>query len=317
MTILITGAAGFIGSHTSEKLLGLGHHVIGLDNFDAFYEASIKKTNISGASQNSNFTFYEGDIRDKQFLDGIFQSNDIEIVIHLAAKAGVRPSVLDPALYHDVNVNGTRCLLEAVNLKKNIKFIFASSSSVYGESNKVPFHEADKLDTPVSPYAATKVLGEELCKEFGDRFQVDCTILRFFSVYGPRQRPDMGIARFFHQLIHDLPITIFGDGSTLRDYTFIEDIVDGIISCIHLNDVGKIINLGNSEPIVLKDLISAMENVSSKKGQLQYLKRKEGDVFQTYADISNARKLLGYHPKTDLETGLLKQLEYITASKSV
>lgn len=317
MTILITGAAGFIGSHTSEKLLGLGHHVIGLDNFDAFYEASIKKTNISGASQNSNFTFYEGDIRDKQFLDGIFQSNNIEIVIHLAAKAGVRPSVLDPALYHDVNVNGTRCLLEAVSLNKNIKFIFASSSSVYGESNKVPFHEADKLDTPVSPYAATKVLGEELCKEFGDRFQVDYTILRFFSVYGPRQRPDMGIARFFHQLIHDLPITIFGDGSTLRDYTFIEDIVDGIISCIHLNEVGKIINLGNSEPIVLKDLISAMENVSSKKGQLQYLKRKEGDVFQTYADISNARKLLGYHPKTDLETGLLKQLEYITASKSV
>lgn len=312
MTILVTGAAGFIGSHTSEKLLENGHLVIGIDNFDDFYEASTKKLNLEAATRNSNFTLTEGDIRDRQFLEQVFDSQTIDVVIHLAAKAGVRPSVLQPDLYHDVNVQGTRNLLEVASKFENIKFIFASSSSVYGESNKVPFCEFDPLDDPVSPYAATKVLGEKLCKEFGENHGLNYSILRFFSVYGPRQRPDMGIARFFKQLMHDHPITMYGDGSTRRDYTFIDDIVKGIIACVDQKAEGRIINLGNSEPIVLRDLISTMEAVVGKKGLIEYLDRKEGDVFQTYADISTATRLLSYKPSTDLKTGLEKQFEYLS-----
>jgi len=311
MTIFITGVAGFIGSHTAEYFLKKGDSVIGLDNFDDFYDSSIKHQNLSQINNDPMFSLYSGNILDKNLLNDVFNTHSIDLVLHLAAKAGVRPSVLNPELYQSVNVHGTRNLLEVMAHYPSSKLLFASSSSVYGETNIVPFNEFDDLSEPVSPYASTKIQGELLCKEFGLSTELKYTILRFFSVYGPRQRPDMGISKFFNQLMNQLPVTLYGDGSTRRDYTFVGDIVQGIVAASKLPGNGKIINLGNSEPITLSTLISAMELVVGKKANIQYQERKEGDVFQTYADITAAKEMLDYAPKTGLIEGLKSQFEYL------
>lgn len=316
MTILITGVAGFIGSHTAEYFLQRGFRVIGLDNFDDFYDSDLKHLNLRNAKNHKLFTFIEGDILNKDLLKQIFKTYDFNLVLHLAAKAGVRPSVLNPKLYHEVNITGTRNLLE-VMVGTSAKLMFASSSSVYGETNKVPFREDDILSDPVSPYAATKIDGEHLCEEFGKEHDLKFTILRFFSVYGPRQRPDMGISKFFNQLMNRLPVTLYGDGSTRRDYTFVDDIVEGIALSTELSGDGEIINLGNSEPITLSSLIATIEEVVGQKAMIEYQERKEGDVFQTYASIERAGKLFGYNPKTKLIEGLQKQFQYLKVRSSV
>ncbi len=317
MTILITGVAGFIGSHSAEFFLQRGERVIGLDNFDDFYDPALKHQNLTNALENTNFAFIEGDILDKNLLVKIFNSFKIDVVLHLAAKAGVRPSVLNPELYQRVNISGTKTLLDVMTDHSSAKLLFASSSSVYGETNKVPFKEDDILSDPVSPYAATKIEGEHICAEFGQSKGLKYTILRFFSVYGPRQRPDMGISKFFQQLMNHIPVTLYGDGSTRRDYTFIDDIIQGIALATELPGNGEIINLGNSEPITLSALIAAIELISGEKARIEYQQRKEGDVFQTYASIERAGELLGYNPQTHLNEGLQKQFEYLKVRSSV
>jgi UDP-glucuronate 4-epimerase len=317
MTILITGVAGFIGSHSAEFYLKKGYKVIGLDNYDDFYASELKHLNLEICKSNSNFKLIEGDILDTELLVEIFSSYQFDFVIHLAAKAGVRPSVLNPEIYKRVNVDGTQNLLETMTKLSSAKLLFASSSSVYGETNNVPFRENEKLSDPVSPYAATKIEGEKLCHTFAKKSNLKYTILRFFSVYGPRQRPDMGISKFFNQLINHLPVTLYGDGTTRRDYTFIEDIVQGIALSAELPGDGEIINLGNSEPITLANLISSIENVIGESAQIEYQERKEGDVFQTYASIEVAQRTLGYNPSTKLTEGLKKQFEYLKIQSRV
>lgn len=311
MTILITGVAGFIGSHTAEFFLKKGDQVIGLDNFDDFYDKQTKILNLEHAKSFTNFSFIEGSILDKRLLEKIVSSSGIDLVIHLAAKAGVRPSIINPTLYQTVNLDGTSNVLEAMKKNPSTKLIFASSSSVYGETNKVPFKEDDILSKPLSPYAATKIEGEYICKHFCELHDLKYTILRFFSVYGPRQRPDMGISKFFKQLICQQPVTLYGDGTSRRDYTYVDDIVQGISLSAHLPSDGEIINLGNSEPITLQKLISSMEEVVGKKALIEYQDPKEGDVTQTYASIELAKQLLGYTPTTNLLKGLRKQFEFL------
>ena len=311
MTIFITGIAGFIGSHTAEFFLKKGYKVIGLDNFDDFYDKRTKILNLENAKSFKNFTFVKGDILDKKLLEKIFSSSEIDLVIHLAAKAGVRPSIKNPHIYKKVNLDGTSNLLEIMTQNTAIKLIFASSSSVYGETNNVPFKEDVSLSKPLSPYAATKIEGEYLCRKYGKSVGLKYTILRFFSVYGPRQRPDMGISKFFSQLMSQLPVTLYGNGTMRRDYTFIDDIVQGIALSANLSGNGEILNLGNSEPITLNNLISSMEKVVDKKALIEYHDRKEGDVTQTYASIELAQKLIGYAPKTTLIHGLRKQFEFL------
>ena len=317
MTILITGTAGFIGSHSAEYFLEKGNRVIGLDNFDDFYDSSLKHLNLKKSESDPNFTFIEGDILDQELLKEIFTTYEIDLVLHLAAKAGVRPSVLNPELYKKVNIDGTRNLLEVMTVYSSAKLLFASSSSVYGETNNVPFNEDELLADPVSPYASTKIEGEQLCHEYGEKSELTYTILRFFSVYGPRQRPDMGISKFFNQIMNQLPVTLYGDGTTRRDYTFISDIVKGIALSADLPGNGEIINLGNSEPVTLSNLISSIEKVTGKTAQIEYQDRKEGDVFQTYASIERAQSIIGYNPQTDLIKGLTQQFEYLKVRSSV
>ena len=290
MKILITGVAGFIGSNTAEFLLQNGNEVVGFDNFDDFYPRHIKEQNLEQAKSSPVFSFFEGDLRDNAFLDHIFANHQFDVVLHLAAKAGVRPSVEFPKLYEEVNVTGTKNLLEAMHKSGHNKLVFASSSSVYGDSMQVPFRESDELLPPESPYAGT--------------------MLRLFSVYGPRQRPDMGIARFFHQIVNDIPLTIYGDGSTRRDYTFVGDIVRGIDAACRNPQKKAIINLGNSEPIRLSTLIEEIEAISKKTATKHFMERQDGDVFQTYAEISLAKERLSYNPGTSLTEGLTKQFEY-------
>ncbi len=311
MKLLITGSAGFIGSHTAEYFVEKGYEVYGLDNFDPFYDQSIKKQNLFSLLAEPNFTFVEGDICDKNFIEDLFKSNHFDVVIHLAAKAGVRPSISDPDSYFHVNVDGTQNILEAISTHPTTKLIFASSSSVYGETNNVPFVETEVLSEPVSPYASTKIEGEKLCMHYGNDYGIHYTILRFFSVYGPRQRPDMGISKFFNQLINNLPVTLYGDGTSRRDYTFIEDIVKGIAASVELATSGEIINLGNSEPIKLRDLISTMISIVGSEANIEYQSKQEGDVFQTYANIQKAKELLNFDPGTKLNDGLVKQFEYL------
>lgn len=300
--ILITGAAGFIGSNLIGSLLRDGrYYVIGLDNFDAFYPRADKEKNILPFASNENFRFYEGDIRNMSDLDAL---GDIDVIVHLAAKAGVRPSIKDPVICQEVNVGGTQNLLEFAKKRNISQFVFASSSSVYGINQNVPWSEEDKL-LPISPYASTKLSCEMLGHVYSHLYGIRFLALRFFTVYGPGQRPDLAIHKFFKSIINGQPIPVFGDGSTSRDYTYVDDIVNGIEAAISYDaSFFEIINLGNHQTVILSELIDAIEESCGKKAVIDRLPEQPGDVPQTFADIQKAKKLLNYHPSTDLKTGL-------------
>jgi UDP-glucuronate 4-epimerase len=303
MKALITGAAGFIGSHLSERLLGNGWTVVGVDNFDEFYDPQIKRRNISDCLKDENFQLIEADIRDGAAMDKAF-GDGVEIIVHLAALAGVRPSIARPLLYADVNVNGTMVLLEAAKKHKVGKFIFGSSSSVYGNNEKVPFSEEDNVDFPISPYAATKKAGELICHTYHHLSGIHITCLRFFTVYGPRQRPDLAIHKFAKLIERDKPIPVYGDGTMMRDFTYIDDIIDGTVAAMDKCEGFHVYNLGESKPITVNDLVSEIENALGKKAVKEYQPPQPGDVERTYADISKAAKELGYNPSTTIQLGL-------------
>jgi len=300
--ILVTGAAGFIGGQLIEKLLSSGYKVVGIDNFDPFYDKSIKLIQLNKNLKYKNFVFFEEDILNDAFLNSL--NYEFDIIIHLAAKAGVRPSIEDPLGYQNTNVNGTLKLLEYSRKKSINKFIFASSSSVYGINKNFPWSENDFL-MPISPYASTKLSCEMLGHVYSSLYNIQFIGLRFFTVYGPGQRPDLAIHKFFKLIYNNLPIQIYGDGTTQRDYTYIDDIINGIIFSINYNNSKyEIFNLGNNKTKKLNDLISLIENVTCKKAILKYLPEQPGDVPITFASVEKSLKLLNYNPNTDILQGL-------------
>jgi len=305
MNILLTGGAGFIGSHCCNILTGDGHTVTIVDNYDPFYNKLIKAANIHSLLNNPLTTFIEGDITQSQLYDSL-STEHFDYIIHLAAKAGVRPSIANALDYENTNVKGTLNLLEFARQKKINQFIFASSSSVYGVNPDYPWHENNSHLMPISPYAATKLAGEHLGFTYAHLYNIQFTALRFFTVYGPGQRPDLAIHKFFHALYHNKPIEIYGAGDTLRDYTFVNDIVSGIKGALSFR--GKenfnVFNLGGNEPVKLIDLVRSIENVTKKKFILEYKDMQPGDVPVTYASIDKAIQQLGYKVTTRLEDGL-------------
>ena len=310
MKVLVTGAAGFIGSHLCERLVANGLTVVGVDNFDDFYDPQIKRRNIADCAEDNNFQLLEADIRDSTAMDKVVDEG-VEIIVHLAAKAGVRPSIAQPLLYNDVNINGTMVLLELAKKHEIDKFIFASSSSVYGNNEKVPFSEDDNVDFPISPYAATKKAGELICHTYHHLYGMSITCLRFFTVYGPRQRPDLAIHKFARLIERGESVPVYGDGSAMRDFTYIDDIIDGTVAAIDKCGGFNIYNLGESQPIKVNDLIAEIENALGKKAIKEYLPPQPGDVKRTYADVTRAGKDLGYNPKTDIRTGLANFTEWL------
>lgn len=304
--VLITGAAGFIGSNLTSKLLSEGYQVSGIDNFDDFYDPALKLNNIADFIDNPHFKLYKGDIRDKEFIKSIFRETTPDYVVHLAARAGVRPSIEKPELYYDVNVNGTLCILEVMKENNIRNLIFASSSSVYGNNQKVPFSETDNVDNPISPYAASKKAGELLCYTYHHLYDFNVFCLRFFTVYGYNQRPEMAIQQFGRLIEEEKSIRMYGDGSSRRDYTYIEDIVSGIIASINKVSGFEIINLGNNDTIKLIDLINLIGKTIGKDPLIEQHPMQPGDVNITYADITKAQKLLNYQPKHSIEEGLKK-----------
>jgi UDP-glucuronate 4-epimerase len=313
--ILITGAAGFIGSNLIHRLLQSGiYQLVGLDNFDNFYSREQKEKNLTPFISHPDFQFFEGDIR---VMDDLLALGDFDVIIHLAAKAGVRPSIQNPILYQQVNVDGTQNLLEFAKQKNIRQFVFASSSSVYGINENIPWNEEEKLK-PISPYASTKLSCEMLGHVYSHLYGIRFLALRFFTVYGPAQRPDLAIHKFFHSISEGMPIPVFGDGSTSRDYTFVEDTVQGIEAAITYDQSDfEIINLGNHQTVTLSELIVAIEKISGKNALIDRQPEQVGDVPQTYADISKAKRLLNYKPVTNLETGLIRFYEWYKLHKPV
>ena len=307
-SILVTGAAGFIGSHLSEALLKAGYKVAGIDNFDSFYTRHLKEGNLNLLKKSENFVFIEGDAGNAEVLDAI--PFEIDIVVHLAAKAGVLPSLKNPLGYIRTNIEMTNNLLEWMRVKGINKFVFASSSSVYGNNTKIPFDENDLVEQPISSYAFTKRSCELMNYTYHSLYNMDLINLRFFTVYGERQRPDLAIRKFVNNILKGLPITIYGDGTTARDYTYYADTVQGIISAIkYISGHSKIFetfNLGNNSPVSLMELINTISKVTGIKPILAYESMKPGDVNITYANIDKAKKVLGYQPAIDLEKGLGK-----------
>lgn len=308
---MVTGAAGFIGSHLCERLIARGDSVTGLDNFDPFYDPAVKRANIAGLIRSPQFTLVEGDIRDKAVVEAILGRAKFDAIVHLAAKAGVRPSISDPVGYVDTNINGTVTMLEAARAAGVGTFIFASSSSVYGNNEKVPFSETDNVDFPISPYAATKKAGELICYTYSHLYGMNMTCLRFFTVYGPRQRPDLAIHKFARLIEQGKPIPMYGDGSMRRDFTYIDDIVDGVVAAMDRCSGYTIYNLGESRPVRLDELINAIEAALGKKAILDRQPDQPGDVRQTYADVDNAVRQLGYRPKTHLAEGLREFVKWM------
>jgi UDP-glucuronate 4-epimerase len=313
MRILVTGGAGFIGSHLVEKLLAANHDVVILDDFNDFYDPQIKQMNIAGFAKD--VTVCHVDLRENDSVRTVFGREKVDAVVHLAARAGVRPSIQFPRLYYDTNVLGTLHLLEAARVTGVQRFIFASSSSVYGASKTVPFSEDQHLTQTISPYGATKIGGEFLCSTYSHLYQMRVVALRYFTVYGPRQRPDLAIHQFTRRIYAGQPIDQFGDGSTRRDYTYIDDIIQGTMAALDYDGpLYDMFNLGESQTIQLKELISAIENVLGKRAKINELPEQPGDMPRTYADISKARKLLGYNPATKLSEGLPKFVEWYLRS---
>ena len=316
LTILITGGAGFIGSSLIEKLiLNNNWKIVCLDNLNDYYSPARKKSNLEPFNNKDNFVFYKTDITDYKGLETIFKKHKINKIIHLAARAGVRASIKQPVLYEKVNVFGTLNLLELARKYKVPHFIFGSSSSVYGNQNKVPFSETDPCNHPISPYAATKKATELLCNTYAYLYDINITALRFFTVYGPKGRPDMAPYLFTKAILEDKIIYKFGDGTTRRDYTYIDDIIKGIIKAINKPFSYKIINLGNNKPITLNKFIQAIENATGKKARIKQKPLPEGDVNQTYADIRKANKLLSWHPTINIEKGLASFVDWYKKTK--
>jgi len=317
-TILVTGGAGFIGSHLCERLLSDGVKVICLDNFDSFYDPDIKIKNAEGMTKKFQdlFELVTGDIRNPDHLKGIFQKNRVDFVIHLAARAGVRPSIADPLLYQNVNIRGTIVLLEACKAYKIKNFIFASSSSVYGENQRVPFTEEDLDIQPVSPYGATKRSGELLCYSYHHLYRMNIACLRIFTAYGPRQRPEMAIHKFTRLIDQGEKIPIYGDGSSRRDYTYIDDLIEGILGVIRYHKGFEIYNLGESQTTSLIELIKLIEGAFGKKGDIEMLELQPGDVSVTYADITKAKRMLKYRPKVKMEEGIKQFVEWYRAQRA-
>jgi UDP-glucuronate 4-epimerase len=313
MRILVTGGAGFIGSHLVEKLLSLGHNVGILDDFNDFYDPQIKRQNIAMVAKD--VAIHHLDLRDSGAVRNLFHREKFEAIAHLAARAGVRPSIQNPQLYYDTNVDGTLHLLEAARVTGVERFIFASSSSVYGNSKTVPFSEDRQLIQTLSPYGATKVAGEFLCSTYSHLYGIRMVALRYFTVYGPRQRPDLAIHHFTRHIHAGKPIDQFGDGTTRRDYTYIDDIIQGTMAALTYNGpMFDIFNLGENETIQLRDLIAGIENALGEKARINRLPQQPGDMPMTYADISKARKLLGYNPSTRLSDGLPRFVEWFLQS---
>jgi len=310
LTVFVTGAAGFIGSHVCESLLARGDRVLGLDNFDPFYDRKIKEQNLAALSAHPAFSFLEGDIRDAAALSRWGGGIRADVLVHLAAKAGVRPSVADPAGYADVNVQGTIRLLEWARERKVPKVLFASSSSVYGGNTKVPFSEDDFVDRPVSPYAATKKAGELLCHTYCHLYGMNVVALRFFTVYGPRQRPEMAIHKFTRRIFDGKEIVLYGDGSSRRDYTYIDDIVSGVLGSMNSPPGYRVYNLGESETISLSDLVALLEKACGRPAARRVKPPQPGDVPVTYADISRARAEIGYDPRTRIDQGVSRFVEW-------
>jgi UDP-glucuronate 4-epimerase len=308
--ILVTGAAGFIGSHLCEALLARGDEVVGLDNFNDFYDPAIKRHHAATLEQSAGFQMAEGDIRDAEFLGRTFSDVAPTSVIHLAAMAGVRPSLLDPAHYHDVNCTGTARLLEATRKAEIQRFIFGSSSSVYGGNERVPFHEDDDVSGPVSPYAATKRSNELTCYTFHHLYGMDIACLRFFTVYGPRQRPEMAIHKFVDLIESGKPLPCFGDGGSERDYTYIDDILDGVIKAHDKTQGYRIYNLGESQTISLRDLVAAIGRATGKTPNVDWQPEQPGDVPRTFADVSRAKAELGYSPRVGVDEGLRRFVDW-------
>lgn len=325
--ILVTGGAGFIGSHLCKRLLLEGSKVIIIDNFNDFYDPKIKRNNIieikntmeKNNIQIDKLELCEGDFRDVKFLNELFDKNDIDMIVHLAAMAGVRPSIENPQLYYDVNITGTLNLLEQCRRKKINKFVFASSSSVYGNNEKVPFAESDIVDNPISPYAATKKSGELLCHTYHHLYDMSIASLRFFTVYGPGQRPDLAIHKFTRLIKNNQPIPFFGDGSTSRDYTYIDDIVDGIVKSINWVEKNEksydVFNLGGDKTVSLKEMVETIEDALNLKANINRLPMQAGDVNRTCADITHSREILGYSPQITFRQGIEKFIKWYLESR--
>ncbi|MCX6339453.1 MAG: GDP-mannose 4,6-dehydratase [Candidatus Aureabacteria bacterium] len=306
MKILVTGGAGFIGSHLVERLLEGGRGVVCLDDFNDSYDPAIKRRNISPSIGNPSFTLVEGDIRNKDLLHDLCRNHQFGTIVHLAARAGVRESLKDPLLYEEVNCLGTLNLLDLARRHGIRHFIFGSSSSIYGVNAKVPFSEEDRVDQPISPYAATKRACELLCYTYHHLSGMNITCLRFFTVYGPRQRPEMAICRFTRKILRGEPIELYGDGTSQRDYTYVDDIMDGLLKAIDKPFPFEIFNLGESQTIELTRLIRVIEEAAGKKAVIKKLPAQPGDTPITYADISKARAMLGYRPRVGIEEGIAR-----------
>ncbi len=309
---LITGGAGFIGSNLTEHLLAEGGWNLSVvDDLNDFYSPEIKRANMAEVRKTGDFQFFEADIRNGESLRPVFDENEFDVIVHLAARAGVRPSLKDPKLYAETNINGTLNLLELARDYEIGQFVFGSSSSVYGENEKLPFAEDDPIFNPISPYAATKAAGELICHTYSHLFDIRTVCLRFFTVYGARQRPDLAIHKFSKRIWEGDPISVFGDGSTRRDYTYIDDIISGVRAAMDYEaSMHEVFNLGESETTELSRLIELLEENLGKKAHIDRQPMQPGDVPITYADISKASKMLGYNPQTKIEDGIPKFVDW-------
>ncbi|MGI9952913.1 GDP-mannose 4,6-dehydratase [Moorellaceae bacterium AZ2] len=308
---LVTGGAGFIGSHLVDRLLSEGWRVTVVDNFDSFYDPGIKRKNITPHLEYSNYTLVEADIRDMDTLQERL-SGEYDVIVHLAAKAGVRPSIHDPIGYQEVNVRGTQNLLELAREWEVKQFVFASSSSVYGVNPNVPWREDDCVLLPISPYAATKVAGELLGHVYSHLYGIRFIALRFFTVYGPRQRPDLAIHKFTRLMLKGEPVPVYGNGSASRDYTYIDDVIQGVRAAMDYSESHyEVINLGNNKTLSLLEMVRALEEVLGVNARLEFLSPQPGDVPQTWADVEKARRLLGFSPSTPFGEGLRRFLEWL------
>jgi len=312
MKILITGGAGFIGSHLVDALMNQGDsRLTVVDNFNDFYDPSIKRANVAAHLSNSNFELVERDITDIRAMDELFERGGFDSVVHLAARAGVRPSLENPLGYEETNVRGTYALLEAAQRTGVRRFVLASSSSVYGTSSNVPFSEDEALTSLISPYAATKFAAEAACRVYSHLYGMRIVCLRFFTVYGARQRPDLAIHKFAKLISKGLPIPLFGDGSTRRDYTYIDDIISGVLAAIKYDQSQfEVFNLGESQTVELRRLVELLEGALGRKALIDYQPEQPGDVPVTYADISKARRLLDYDPHTNIEVGITRFVDW-------
>jgi len=310
--ILVTGGAGFIGSHLVDRLLADGREVSCIDDFNDYYPPVLKRFNVSNHVPNGAYELFENDIRDAASISEIVRRWRPEAIVHLAARAGVRPSVVDPFLYEQTNVSGTLNVLEAARISGTARVVFGSSSSVYGFNTKVPFEETDAVYQQISPYAATKLAGEALCSCYAYLYSLPIVSLRFFTVYGPRQRPDLAIRKFIQNVLHGRPIVLYGDGSSSRDYTYVDDIVSGIMAAIDIESSGhEIVNLGNSVPVSLLDMVATIEHVVGRRAEIEWAPLQAGDVPRTFASVTKARGLLRYDPKTSLEEGIRELSRWI------